>query len=50
MWQRVKHVELANFLPTDVENLREALVSSLERTRGQRSLLRSFIRHAKLRM
>ena len=50
VWQRAKHVDLANFLPADVEELGEALADSLERTRGQQSLLRSFFRHAKLQL
>ena len=48
VWQRAKHVDLANFLPADVDELREALAESLERTRGQQGLLRSFFRHASL--
>jgi len=48
VWQRAKHVDLANFLPADVDELREALAESLERTRGQHALLLSFFRHAKL--
>lgn len=48
VWQRAKWVDLANFLPADVDELREAMVESLARTRGQQALLRSFFRHARL--
>lgn len=48
VWQRAKHVDLANFLPADVDELREALAESLERTHGQQGLLRPFFRHASL--
>lgn len=48
VWQRAKHVDLANFLPKDVHELDAALAESLARTGQQQSLLRSFFQHAKL--
>ena len=48
VWNRAKYTDLANFIPEDVHELGHALADSLQRTRGQQTLLRSFFQHAKL--
>ena len=48
VWQRAKYVELANFIPEDVDELEAALDGAMERTGSQLSLLRSFFDHAGL--
>lgn len=50
VWNRVKYTDLANFLPDDVDHLERAVTTSLEAARGEQSLLRSFFRHAQLRL
>jgi len=48
VWRHNKHVDLANFIPDDVETLGRAMVSSLRSIGGRQPLLRSFFEHAKL--
>lgn len=48
VWNRSKYVDLANFIPQDVDHLSRALFRSLRDTRSQKDLLRSFFQHAKL--
>jgi transposase len=48
VWQRAKHVDLANFIPEQAEHLRLAVEDSLGKTAGQQAVLRSCFAHAKL--
>ena len=50
VWQRAKHVDLANFAPAHAEHLRREVEGSLVRTRGQQAILRSFFAYAKLKL
>lgn len=50
VWNRAKYTDLANFIPDDVLHLGHALADSIRKTRGQQSLLRSFFKHAKLKL
>lgn len=50
VWNRTKYTDLANFIPEDVESLGHAVAASLRRTRGQQNLLKSFFKHAQLRL
>lgn len=42
VWNHTKYGDLANFIPEDVHELHGAVVTSMESTRGQGHLLRSF--------
>jgi transposase len=48
VWNRAKYVDLANFIPDNVQHLAKAVRKSLRKNRYQQSLLRSFFKHAKL--
>lgn len=48
VWNHTKHADLANFVPDDVLHLGRSVAASLQKTRGQQSLLRSFFKHAEL--
>ena len=50
VWNHSKYGFLANFLPGDAQDLREAVTASLEGTTQQPSLLRSFFRYAALQL
>jgi len=50
VWTRTKYVDLANFIPDDVVQLDRAVRRSLRRTQSQQHLLRSFFKHAKLKL
>lgn len=50
VWTQAKYRDLANFLPQDVTDLGEAVQQSLQQTKTQQSLLRSFFQHAKLKL
>jgi len=50
VWNHTKYGDLANFLPDDVDHLREAITDSLESTRSQVHLFRAFFRHAGLEL
>ena len=50
VWVQAKYRDLANFLPQDVADLRQAVHQSLRQTRTQQPLLRSFFKHAQLRL
>ena len=50
VWQRAKHVDLANFVPEQAEHLRLAVEDSLGRTGGQQAVLRSCFAYAKLKL
>lgn len=48
VWNRAKYIDLANFIPDDVEQLGRAMAASFRRTAGQQRLLRSFFHHARI--
>lgn len=48
VWNRAKHVDLANFIPDDVLDLGRSMAASFRSTRGRPALLRSFFDHAEL--
>mgnify|MGYP001199220548 CR=1 FL=1 len=50
VWNRAKYTDMANFLPKDVRHLGRAMAASFRRTRDQQTLLRSFFKHAQLRL
>lgn len=50
VWTQTKYRDLANFLPQDITVLGQAVQQSLRQTKRQQSLLRSFFRHAKLKL
>ena len=50
VWQRAKHVDLANFVPEQAEHLRREVEASLVKTRGQQAVLRSCFAYAKLKL
>ena len=50
VWNRSKYTDLANVIPHDVDHLATALHRSLRHTRSQQTLLRSFFKHAKLKL
>jgi transposase len=50
VWRHTKCSDLANYIPDDVRALGRAVRRSIRRSRGQQKLLRSFFKHAKLRL
>lgn len=48
VWRHSKYVDLANFIPEDVDHLHEAMVESFEGIGNSQTLLRSFFKHTKL--
>ncbi len=50
VWRHTKYADLANYIPDDVRALGRAVRRSIRRSRGQQNLLRSFFKHAKLRL
>lgn len=50
VWNRAKYTDMANFIPEDVHDLRQAIITSLEITSAQSSLIRSFFRHSGLEL
>ncbi len=50
IWNHTKYGDLANFIPADVHDLRQAVTSSLESTHHQQHLFRGFFRHAGLEL
>lgn len=50
VWNHSKYGDLANFIPEDVDDLHRAVTGSLESTRTQRQLIRSFFRYAGLEL
>lgn len=50
VWKRTKCDDLANFVPDDTLVLGRAVAKSIRRTAGQQPLLRSFFKHAGLRL
>lgn len=47
VWNHMKYVDLANYIPQDTDRLARAVRRSLRQTRTQQKLLRSFFKHAK---
>ena len=50
VWNHSKYSDLANFIPDDVDHLREELANSMQDQRGRPVLLRSFLKHAELKL
>jgi transposase len=50
VWQHTKHADLANYIPEDVQALGRSVRCSLRRSQRNQSLLRSFFKHAKLKL
>ena len=50
VWNHTKYADLANFIPEDVHDLHRAVTTSLESTRTQGHLFRSFFQHAGLKL
>lgn len=50
VWTRAKYVDMANFIPDDVDDLKQAIHKSLGHTSTRQDLLRSFFRCAKLKI
>ncbi len=50
VWNHTKYADLANFIPEDVQDLRRSVAASIEDTRTQTQLLRSFFQYAGLEL
>lgn len=50
VWSHTKYADLANYTPDDLAALESAVLASLTRTRGQGSLLASFVHAADLEL
>jgi len=50
VWNHTKYADLANFIPKDVNHLHQAVTASLDNTRSQGQLIRSFFQHARLEL
>ncbi len=50
VWNRTKYVDLPNYIPEDVGALRQKVRRCLRHQRRQASLLRSYFKHAKLKL
>jgi hypothetical protein len=50
VWNHTKYTDLANFIPQDVHDLHQAVTASLDNTRTQQDLIRSFFQHATLEL
>lgn len=50
VWNHSKYVDLANFIPEDVNALAKAVRDTLGSQSGQKDLLRSFFHHAQLKI
>ena len=50
VWNHAKYSDLANFIPDDIEDLREHVDASIAGQRQQSRLLRSFFKTAKLEL
>ncbi len=50
VWTRAKCVDLANYIPADIDELGRAVRRSIRRTGSQQSLLRSFFKRATLKL
>ena len=50
VWNHTKYADLANFIPDDIHHLHQAVTASLNDTRSQPELLRSFFRRPRLEL
>ena len=50
VWNHTKYADLANFIPEDVYDLHRAVGTSIENTRTQTHLIRSFFQYARLEL
>ncbi len=50
VWNHTKYAELANFVPDDIDHLRQAVRDSLDNARSQSQLLRSFFGRPRLEL
>jgi transposase len=50
VWNHTKYAELANFIPDDVNDLRQAVSTSISNTRRSGHLIRSFFKYAELEL
>jgi len=50
VWNHTKYADLANFIPDDVLHLGKSVAKSIQSTRSNQVLLRSFFQHAKLKL
>lgn len=50
VWNHSKYGDLANFIPEDVDDLHQAVTTSLVSIRSQAPLMRSFCRHVGLKL
>ncbi len=50
VWNHSKYTDLANFIPDDLHQLKQAVTHSLQQMQNQSDLLRSFFRFAQLRL
>lgn len=50
VWNHTKYADLANFIPEDVDDLDHAVTVSLDHTRTQGQLIRSFFQYARLEL
>jgi tRNA U34 5-methylaminomethyl-2-thiouridine-forming methyltransferase MnmC len=50
VWNHTKYADLANFIPEDVHRLHQAVAASLDNTRTQGHLFRSFFKYAGLEL
>jgi len=50
VWNHSKYSDLSNFIPEDVDDLHQAVTTSLGKMRTQTSLLRSFFQYAGLEL
>ena len=50
VWNHSKYSDLSNFIPEDVDDLHQAVTTSLGKTRTQTSLLHSFFQYAGLEL
>jgi len=48
VWRHLKHVELANFAPDDLDKLKKGLRSAVQRVRMRPKLMHSFLKASEL--
>ena len=50
IWNRAKYADLANFIPEDVDELYDAVTTSIDDVQSNQDLIRSFFQHAELKL
>lgn len=50
LWNHTKYADLANFIPHDVDDLQQSVAISIQNTRTQTHLIRSFFHYARLEL